>query len=518
MSLNPEKKKARRKSRFLFLAGMVIGVAAILGAKAGVDYSSTDKFCDQLCHSHPHATQTWIKSTHFTTKSGVVTHCVDCHLPGGGIEYYTEKARLGLHDAYGKLFKDPAKLDWISKRSIEAASDFTYDSACVRCHQNLFSAKLTKKGVDGHLHYQRAKESLRCISCHLTAGHYRDKKADEGVEAGEDLFDLTAYPEKIEGFKGYTEVLPGTPVKFEMVAVPGGSFQMGSPDTEPYRRVDEGPQRTVKLSPFWIGRTEVRWREWEVFYAQRGVAGKNDSDYDPNKAVSGPTPPYGSPDQGWGRGSRPVITMTHHAATVYCEWLTSVTGKKFRLPTEAEWEYACRAGTTTPYFFPGDPSRFTAHTWWNRLVGAKLTPIGDYARFAGTSRMRTFPPSASKPNPWGIVNMLGNVREFCLDWYDAKAYGKYPASGVENPRGPEEGKEHVVRGGSYKSDAADLRSAARDFTRHDRWMVTDPQSPKSIWWYSDCTDVGFRVVREYEPGEIPGGPKPAAVQTVAQGN
>jgi formylglycine-generating enzyme required for sulfatase activity len=276
---------------------------------------------------------------------------------------------------------------------------------------------------------------------------------------------------------------------------------MGSPETEPYRRPDEGPARTVKLGPFWIGRTEVRWREWEIFYAQRGVPGKNDSDFDPQKAMSGPTPPYGSPDQGWGRGSRPAITMTHHSATIYCEWLSSVTGKKSRLPTEAEWEYACRAGTSTPYFFPGDPSKFTAQSWWNRLVGAKLTPIGDYARFAGTSRMRTFAPGASKPNPWGVVNMIGNVREFCQDWYDPKAYAKYPSSGVENPRGPEEGKEHVVRGGSYKSDAVDLRSAARDMTRHDRWMVTDPQSPKSIWWYSDCTDVGFRVVREFGPGE-----------------
>jgi formylglycine-generating enzyme required for sulfatase activity len=96
--------------------------------------------------------------------------------------------------------------------------------------------------------------------------------------------------------------------------------------------------------------------------------------------------------------------------------------------------------------------------------------------------------------------MLGNVREFCLDWYDPEAYAHLPDSEVLDPRGPASGQEHVIRGGSYRSDAADLRCAARDHTRHDEWLLTDPQSPKSIWWYSDCTDVGFRVVREYDEG------------------
>jgi formylglycine-generating enzyme required for sulfatase activity len=483
--------------------GIMLGVAGMFGAKAGIDYTSTDTFCDEACHVHPHAKQSWIKSTHYTTQSGVVTHCIDCHLPAGGLEYYTEKARLGAKDIYGKLFKDVSKIDWVSKRSIEAASTFTYDSACIKCHQILFSDKLSKKGIDGHLHYQRSKDKMMCINCHLHSGHWSDVKPAEmeGAEA-EDAFDPTAFPLKPEGFKSYTETIPGTSVQFEMVAIPGGTFEMGSPEAEPLRRPDEGPARKVTLSPFWIGRAEVRWREWEVFYAQRGVPGKNDSDYDPEKAQSGPTPPYGSPDQGWGRGPRPAITMTHHAATVYCEWLSSVTGKKFRLPTEAEWEYACRAGTATPYFFPGDPSDFTATTWWKRLVGVEITPLGDFAKYAATSNRRTYPPAASKPNPWGLLNVLGNVREFCSDWYSEKTYAQYPGSGVVDPRGPESGKEHVVRGGSFRSDGADLRSAARDYTRHAAWMITDPQSPKSIWWYSDCTDVGFRIVREYEETEL----------------
>jgi formylglycine-generating enzyme len=491
---------SRRRSLVIFGSGFVFSLLMVFSLHTGIEYTSTDKFCDQTCHVHPHATQSWIKSTHYSNKSGVVTHCIDCHLPAGGVEYYTEKARLGAQDVYGKLFKDIRKIDWQSKSSLDEAVTFTYDSSCIRCHVNLFTVGLSKKGVDAHLHYQRFKEKMLCINCHLHVGHYTDKKAAEVLEP--EAEDFSGFPDRVEGFKNYAETLPGSTVKFALVAVPGGSFLMGSPDSEPYRRADEGPVRKVKLSPFWIGRTEVSWKEYEVFYAQRGTKGKHDDNDKAPAAVTGPTPPYGSPDQGWGKGSRPAITMTHHAAVIYCQWLSSVTGKKFRLPTEAEWEYACRAGTTTPYFFAGDPSRFTARSWLNKIRGIKTSPIGEYVRYRANSGRRTSPPSASKPNPWGLVNMLGNVKEFCLDWYEVRAYSRYPASEESvNPRGPESGKEHVIRGGSYKTDAADLRSAVRDFTRTDAWLMTDPQSPKSIWWYSDSNDVGFRVVREYE--EIP---------------
>ncbi len=476
---------------------MIIGAAFVFAGKEGIDYTSTDTFCDQACHVHPHATQSWIKSTHYTTKSGVATHCIQCHLPGEGFEYYTEKARLGLQDIYGKLFKDTAKLDWVSKRSFDAAKDFTYDSACVKCHSILFSAKLSKKGVDGHLHYQRAMDKMRCISCHMAVGHYQEKKAGEGEEGMDvlDKMDITSFPKNPEGHKNYTETLPGSDVSFEMVAIQGGTFEMGSPATEPYRRDDEGPAHKVQLSPFWMGKTEVRWKEWEVFYAQRGTAGHPDE----KAVITGPTPPYGSPDQGWGKGSQPAITMTHHAAMVYCEWLSEITHKRYRLPTEAEWEYAARAGTTTPYFFPGDPSQFTARSWWNRILGPKTTPLSEFAWYKADSNGRSHPPTSARPNPWGLYNMLGNVREFCLDYYDSKAYAQYPAdASVLDPRGPDSGKERVVRGGSFKSDGADLRVAARDHTQHDAWLFTDPQSPKSIWWYSDCVDVGFRVVRELD--------------------
>ena len=192
--------------------------------------------------------------------------------------------------------------------------------------------------------------------------------------------------------------------------------------------------------------------------------------------------------------------MTYHAAIKFCEWLSQVTGKKYRLPTEAEWEYAARASTTSPYFFAGDPSSFTTRRWPNRLLGVKTAPLMDFAWYQGDSSDETHPTGVTKPNAWGMVDMLGNVREFCLDWYDHDAYAHLP-DGVTDPRGPDSGTEHVVRGGSYRSDAADLRCAARDHTREEDWLLTDPQSPKSVWWYSDCTDVGFRVVREYDPSE-----------------
>jgi formylglycine-generating enzyme required for sulfatase activity len=340
---------------------------------------------------------------------------------------------------------------------------------------------------------------MLCINCHLHTGHFRGKGAEEvvaGAEALERELDKS-FPLAPEGFQNYTEVIPATEVKFRMVAVPAGTFAMGSPETEPYRRPDEGPVRQVRVSQFWMGRVEVTWREFDVYYAQRTTGGRSDPVKKSADAVTGPTPPYGSPDQGWGRGSRPAITMTFHAATKYCEWLSEITGKQFRLPTEAEWEYAARAGTNSPYFFPGDPQRFTGRYWLNRLLGPKTLPLADFAWYEGNSHLRTHPPDTVKPNPWGLVNLLGNVKEFCLDWYDPQAYERYQEDEVVDPRGPASGEEHVVRGGSYKSDAADLRVAARDQTRTDDWLLTDPQVPKSAWWYSDTTDVGFRVVREY---------------------
>jgi len=434
-----------------------------------------------------------------------MVHCVECHLPPGGWSRFIEKARLGIKDIYGTVFKNISKIDWEVKGRVENARTFTYNASCVRCHSELFSLDLSKKGVDAHVYYFKKQGEVDCINCHLSVGHYSEialVEVDLTIPKPEPRkTTLPPRPDLPDEFVDYAQVMPGSDIVFEMIAIPRGTFHMGSSDSESYRREDEGPVRQVQVSPFWMGRTEVSWDEWEVYYLENMTSGKYETqEDDPNlDAVTGPTPPYGAPDQGWGRGSRPAITMTHNAAVKYCQWLSSVTGDKYRLPTEAEWEYACRGGTTTPYFFQGNPSKITKKRWVNRIFGVDTTRISQHAWYLLNGKGKTHPAYSRKPNPFGLLHMLGNVKEFCLDWYSSDAYMQMkPEDLLVDPRGPKTGSGHVIRGGSFQSDGADLRSAIRDHTRHDAWLLSDPQYPKSRWWYSDCTDVGFRVVREYE--------------------
>jgi formylglycine-generating enzyme required for sulfatase activity len=280
---------------------------------------------------------------------------------------------------------------------------------------------------------------------------------------------------------------------------------MGSPSDEPFRKSDEGPGIEVELSPFFMAEIEVTWDEYLAFYVQTAAEGRStdteglrSQDAGDVDAISGATPPYGQPDQGWGLGQRPAISFTFHAAETYCRWLSQVTGKTYRLPTEAEWEYACRGGTTGPYFFPGDPNRFQKSGLRARLSKNDTTVINTYVIYQENSPSKTQTPDMVKPNPFGLKNMLGNVAEFCSDWYQPDAYSLYEEEIVRNPQGPESGEERVVRGGSFLNTAGQIRSAARDYTRTEAWLRTDPQIPKSIWWYSDCFHVGFRVVCEFD--------------------
>jgi len=318
---------------------------------------------------------------------------------------------------------------------------------------------------------------------------------------------LYTAPATVTAFESYKELIPNSPIDFNMVAVKGGTFKMGSPEKEPYRKKDEGPVRNVTVSPFFMGEVEVSWDEFWTFFASTMSEGR----VDPNlviahnanapDAVTGPTPPFGIPDQGWGSGKRPAITMTQYSATIYCQWLSKVTGKHYRLPTEAEWEYACRAGSETPYFFPGDPKRLSEQGFMSKIFGADTSMISRYVVYALNSSGKTQEPGFVKANPFGLKNMQGNVLEYCSDFYAENAYTKTGTT-VTNPKGPESGEEHVVRGGSYSFDAKDLRSAARGLTQTNDWLKTDPQQPKSIWWYSDIKGVGFRVVCEPDSSVI----------------
>lgn len=498
--------KIKRKHYLIFIVGGLSAMLFLAVSQKTLKYTSTDEFCIS-CHAHTHADAAFLLSPHNSNRSGFSAKCVDCHLPPEDqpAYYLTRKAYHGFHDLYVYLTKDMDEIDWEAKRTVEASRRFVYEDGCKTCHTNLFPSTLDALGAESHFKYLNDPENNSCVKCHLTVGHYRGEPTlsmAETVVSPEELF---TEPATVTAFEDFSEKIPGTTVSFEMKAIEGGTFKMGSPADEPYRRPDEGPVRDVEVKDFWMAEIEVTWNEYLAFFNATSSQGRKEADTDTNEEVdgiSGATPPWGAPDQGWGMGTRPAITMTHHAAETYCRWLSSVTGKKYRLPTEAEWEYAARGGTSGPYFFEGSPKDFERDGFWNKLFGPDTAVINTYVIYQENSPHRTQPPLFVQPNPFGLKNMLGNVAEFCLDYYDPQVYAKYPQGMVKNPRGPREGLEHVIRGGSFKNSPKDLRIARRDYSRTKEWLETDPQIPKSVWWYSDCYHVGFRVICEYDPEEL----------------
>ncbi len=288
----------------------------------------------------------------------------------------------------------------------------------------------------------------------------------------------------------YVQKIRNTEVSFSMIPIPGGEFLMGSPDSESDRNDDEGPQHKVMLEPFWMGKTEVTWDEFELWSirlerALREFAGSEvgplEKDAD---AVTKPTNPYTDMSFEMGKdGGYPAICMTQHAAKTYCEWLTAKTGRYHRLPTEAEWEYACRAGTNTAFHFGDDP---------------KL--LDDFAWHEGNSTEKGKPKyhkvGKKKPNPWGLHDMHGNVAEWVQDRYEPDFYGKFkPSEAIKFPLClADEEYPRVARGGAWDRGASECRSASR-LASDPEWKVQDPQNPKSAWYMTDALWVGFRVVR-----------------------
>jgi formylglycine-generating enzyme required for sulfatase activity len=287
----------------------------------------------------------------------------------------------------------------------------------------------------------------------------------------------------------YTETIPGSEVKFDMIPIPGGSFQMGSPETEAGRLPDEGPVHHVSIRPFWMGKCEVTWDEYDLF---RGTiagdkadqrAAEKKGDQKEIDALSRPTPPYSDETFGHGREHQPVLAITHHAAMEYCHWLSGKTGKIYRLPTEAEWEWAARAGTRTAYFFGDDPKQ-----------------LGDYAWLADNSEENPHPVGEKKPNPWGLYDIYGNVSEWCLDPYRKDFYATCPLDKpLLEPLCPlvPDRFPDVTRGGSWADKPPRLRSAARR-SSDKSWIRQDPQRPQSIWWLTNGDFVGFRLLRPVE--------------------
>lgn len=267
-----------------------------------------------------------------------------------------------------------------------------------------------------------------------------------------------------------------------MLPIPAGEFLMGSPATEKGRQADEGPSHKVKISPFWMGRCEVTWNEFELFmYLDEERKFKDRIKTDPkvdrvSDVVARPTKPYVEMSFGMGKDGFPAISMTQHAASKYCQWLSAKTGHFYRLPTEAEWEYACRAGTKT------------AFSWGDDAAAAK-----DFAWFSNNSEFKYQKVGRKKPNPWGLHDMHGNVAEWVLDQHAADYKGVMTS--LQDPWAkPTAPYGQVARGGSWDDDAEKLRSAARRFSDKS-WKQQDPQLPKSIWYLTDAQFLGFRIVR-----------------------
>lgn len=280
----------------------------------------------------------------------------------------------------------------------------------------------------------------------------------------------------------YTTTIAGSDVTYEMLPIPSGKFKMGSPDAEPGHKADEGPVREVTIAPFWMGKCEVTWNEFELFmYPDEEKKTRAAKQLDPalNKLTDGithPTQPYVEMSFGMGKDGFPAISMTQHAANKYCEWLSAKTGHFYRLPTEAEWEYAARAGTTTAYFWGDDPAKAGDYAWYGKNSDFKYQKVGK-----------------KKPNPWGLQDILGNVIEWTLDQYAPDAYAK---AGPVNPWVKATlPYPHVARGGSWDDDdVTKLRCAARR-SSSPAWKIQDPQLPKSIWYHTDAQFLGFRIIR-----------------------
>lgn len=307
------------------------------------------------------------------------------------------------------------------------------------------------------------------------------------------------------GMKPYTEQIPSLKIKMDFVPIPSGTFAMGSPDNEDGRLDDESPRVRLRVEAFWMMKYEVTWREYKTFMEQYKKFPKQES-FTPKwpgavnieggtklDAVSYPTPVYDESEL-LAKGSDPrlpAVCLTPFAARQFTKWLSMKTGRLYRLPTEAEWEYACRAGSASAWHFGDDADRLGDHAWYfDNSEDAKL----------GEEAPR--PVGQKKPNKWGLYDMHGNVSELVMDQYVADRYRKLPSGktvdAITALLRPKTEHPRVFRGGSFLDDPEDLRCARRFHTDEDL-KKRDPQIPQSIWYFTEAHHIGFRVVRPIKP-------------------
>jgi len=274
-------------------------------------------------------------------------------------------------------------------------------------------------------------------------------------------------------FRTYQQTVPGSAIQFKMVPIKKGAFTMGSPVNENGRDADEGPQQTFSISPFWMGAYEVTYDEYNAFFTDETFAQNSNAD-----AITRPSPPYIDFTLGMGKeGGYPANSMQPYGALMYCRWLYKKTGIFFRLPTEAEWEYACRAGSSSTYFFGDDSKQLNQYAWYRDNSDNRYHKIGQL-----------------KPNPWGLHDILGNVAEWTLDQYDENYFLDMKDMKSDPLVQPTKRNPRAVKGGTYQDEAKELRPANRKQSDL-AWNRRDPQIPKSKWWNADAPFIGFRIIR-----------------------
>jgi formylglycine-generating enzyme required for sulfatase activity len=294
--------------------------------------------------------------------------------------------------------------------------------------------------------------------------------------------------------KAYAEQASGVTISFDMVPIPGGTFMLGSPSEESDRNEDEGPQVELEVAPFWMGRCEVTWTEYEEFdesldLARREREERSATVYDLiAESLVRPSSPYSDMSFGMGREDHPAIGMSQLAAKQYCKWLSARTGRYYRLPTEAEWEYACRAGTKTAYFFGDDPAQLSDYGWFYDNSEDGYREVGQL-----------------EANPWGLFDMHGNACEWCLDQYVFDRYSRISEGIDEEPFAVQTKRfPCIARGGSWYDYAAACRSASRsneEGTAPSRKAWNRPRPCDTIsprWHTCNACWCGFRVIRPLE--------------------
>ena len=285
-----------------------------------------------------------------------------------------------------------------------------------------------------------------------------------------------------DNFQNYNQLISDIDYNIEMVAIDGGIFKMSKSDQEGY----EISSRTVKISPFWMAKYEITWdifnlflsREIDSLQVRKNYKHEINVDVD---AVSGATTPYVDMSFGMGVEGYPAISMTQLTASKFCEWLTAMTGNYYRLPTEAEWEYAARAGSDSLYHFGNSIDSLSKYAWYKKNSNGKYQKVGQ-----------------KLPNKFGLHDMHGNVSEWTLDQYNEDGYPNVNDTIINNPFiKPTREYPRVVRGGSWNDDAEDLRSYKR-IPSEKSWKRRDPQFPQSRWWHTNAQFLGFRIVRPFD--------------------